>query len=59
MTCNHCKMTVENQLKALNGIDDVQVDLSTGKAQLTGTSIDLRAVADTVNDLGYAYVDKV
>lgn len=59
MTCNHCKMTVEKHLKALDGIDNVQVDLTTGTAEITGGSIDLHAVADAVNDLGYTYVDKV
>jgi copper chaperone CopZ len=59
MTCNHCKMTVEKHLKSLKGIENVQVDLTTGTAEITGGSIDIQSVADTVNDLGYTYVDKI
>ncbi|HKK68624.1 MAG TPA: permease, partial [Bacteroidales bacterium] len=59
MTCNHCKMTVEKHLKELDGIENVQVDLTTGTAEIRGGSIDLHAVADAVNDLGYTYVDKI
>ena len=32
MTCNGCRSTVENKLSSLDGIDNVQVDLSNGEA---------------------------
>ncbi|HYW96658.1 MAG TPA: permease, partial [Bacteroidales bacterium] len=34
MTCNHCKMNVENNIGKLNGIDSVAVDLSTGRVTI-------------------------
>ena len=32
MTCNGCRSTVENKLSSLDGIDNVQVDLTNGEA---------------------------
>ena len=32
MTCNGCRSTVENKLRSLDGIDNVQVDLTNGEA---------------------------
>ena len=34
MTCGHCKMKVENTLKALEGVAEVDVDLIDGKAEI-------------------------
>lgn len=31
MTCNHCKAAIEDALKTLDGVNEVQVDLETGK----------------------------
>ena len=31
MTCNGCKSSVEDKLSSLDGVDDVQVDLTKGK----------------------------
>lgn len=56
MTCNHCKDTVENNLRAINGIDKVDVNLTGSSASITGDNIDLEKVKKTVNGLGYKYV---
>lgn len=36
MACNHCKMTVERALNALEGVENVEVDLAAGTATVTG-----------------------
>ena len=32
MTCEGCKLSVEDKLSSIDGIDDVQVDLAKGQA---------------------------
>ena len=32
MTCNGCESTVENKLSSLDGVDNVQVNLTNGEA---------------------------
>lgn len=53
MTCNHCKMNVENNLKKLDFLDDVQVSLEEKSVLLKGENIDLEKVKTTVESLGY------
>lgn len=55
MTCQHCKMNVERTLKAVPGIQVAEVDLSSGKVLLRGEQIDLQAVRDVVESIGYSY----
>ena len=35
MMCNHCKMTVEKALKAVSGVENVEVDLAAKCAKIT------------------------
>jgi len=56
MTCNHCKANVENNLKNLDCITSVNIDLATGNVELDGNNIDLEKVKNVVNSLGYKYV---
>lgn len=44
MMCNHCKMHVENALKGVDGVEDVQVNLEQKSAEVTLT----KDVADDV-----------
>jgi uncharacterized membrane protein YraQ (UPF0718 family)/copper chaperone CopZ len=55
MTCQHCKMNVERTLKAVPGIQVAEVDLSSGNVLLKGDQIDLKAVRDGVESIGYTY----
>jgi uncharacterized membrane protein YraQ (UPF0718 family)/copper chaperone CopZ len=57
MTCNHCKANVENNLRNLDFITDVKIDLPSGIIELDGNNIDLEKVKSTINELGYKYVD--
>ncbi|MDT9698402.1 heavy metal-associated domain-containing protein [Streptomyces sp. P17] len=57
MTCAHCVRAVSSELNGLPGVEDVQVDLPSGK--VTGTSeqpLDPGAVAAAVDEAGYALV---
>ena len=59
MNCNHCKMTVESQLKKLEGIDDSIADVDNEMVILTGDHIDLDKVKEAVESVGYKYDGKV
>ena len=55
MTCQHCKMNVERTLKSVPGIQVAEVDLTSGKVLLKGEEINLQAVRDGVESIGYTY----
>jgi uncharacterized protein len=55
MTCNHCKMNVENNLSKLEGIESVKVDLDKDLVALTGDNINLEKVKQTVESIGYKF----
>lgn len=37
MSCNHCKMAVEQALKAVPGVNSAQADVQKGQAVVEGT----------------------
>ena len=54
MTCNHCKMRVENALKGVSGVDAVTVDLAAKKATVEMTSpVEEALLKEVVEDAGY------
>ncbi len=57
MSCNHCKNNVEKNLSTLNNIDLVEVNLEQKKVRIKGRNIDLEAIKNTINSLGYEYVE--
>jgi copper chaperone CopZ len=59
MTCNHCKASVEKNVGALAGIQEVKVELAEASVVLTGEGIDLDAVRQKVEDIGFEYVGPV
>lgn len=59
MTCNHCKENVENAIKSVNGVDDVQIDLSSGRVSISGDYIDLDQIKSGVENIGYEFKGEV
>jgi uncharacterized membrane protein YraQ (UPF0718 family)/copper chaperone CopZ len=57
MTCNHCKANVENSIKSAQGVEDVNVDLSTGKVNIKGDSFDLEKIKSGIESIGYKIID--
>ncbi len=53
MTCNHCKENVENSIKSVKGVDDVAVDLTTGKVNIRGKSFDMHKIRTGIKSIGY------
>lgn len=55
MTCGHCKMSVEGALNKLDGVTAIEVDLGSGKVEVTydETKISLDNMKEAVEDQGY------
>lgn len=57
MTCAHCVASVTEEVTAIDGVDDVSVDLATGRLEITTdapvTEADVRAAVD---EAGYTLV---
>ena len=55
MTCNHCKMSVEKNLSAFPGIEEVVADPQSHEVRIKGSINDLDAVTRSINELGYRF----
>lgn len=54
MSCRHCQMAVERELRALPGVEGVKVDLATGRAEVRfAGEPDDEAVRRAVEEAGY------
>lgn len=53
MTCNHCKENVENSIKSVKGVEEVTVDLTTGKVNIKGKSLDMQKIRTGIKGIGY------
>ncbi|MEI6048908.1 MAG: permease [Bacteroidota bacterium] len=56
MTCNHCKENVENSIKSVQGVNEVDVDLTTGKVIITGNTFDLEKIKSGIKSIGYKII---
>ena len=55
MTCDHCVHAVTEEVSALDGVDDVAVDLTSGRLTVTSSSeVPYADVAAAVDEAGYA-----
>ena len=58
MTCEHCVNAVTSELTALDGVDDVQVDLGSGRVTVTSEApLSDVAVRAAVDEAGYELAD--
>lgn len=56
MMCNHCRENVEKNLKNIEGVKEVRVELAEGAAYIKGEGIDSNKVIETIHSLGYKYI---
>lgn len=57
MTCAHCVNSVTEEVSAIDGVSDVQVDLDSGSVTVTSTTdITEDSVRAAVEEAGYALV---
>lgn len=58
MTCGHCVAAVREEIGRLAGVSDVEVDLATGRVDVTSeTPVPRSSVADAVDEAGYSLTD--
>ncbi|HET6950256.1 MAG TPA: heavy-metal-associated domain-containing protein [Acidimicrobiales bacterium] len=54
MTCDHCARSVTQEVSAVDGVTDVQVDLATGLVNVTTAQpVPVAAVQAAVEEAGY------
>ena len=54
MTCNSCAMTVTEEVTQVPGVQDVAVELATGRLTVTsGSTIDPALIKAAVEEAGY------
>lgn len=54
MTCDHCVRAVRDEVAAIHGVTDVEVDLAGGRVTVDAEGeIDAAAVAAAVDEAGY------
>jgi copper chaperone len=57
MTCGHCVRAVTTELSGIDGVTGVDVDLDTGRANVTSNEpLDRETVAAAVDEAGYQLV---
>ena len=55
MTCDHCVNAVTQEVSAVAGVDEVAVDLGSGRLTVTSSSeVPYATVAAAVDEAGYA-----
>lgn len=57
MTCSHCEANVKRNLEALSGITKVVADNRNNTVKISGTGFNIHKVKETVNGLGYKFVE--
>ncbi|MEU4538236.1 heavy-metal-associated domain-containing protein [Streptosporangium sp. NPDC023825] len=53
MTCGHCVSSVKEEVGEVPGVTGVDVDLETGRVDVSGDSFDDAAVRAAVKEAGY------
>jgi copper chaperone len=56
MTCDHCVLSVTEEVVEVTGVDGVSVDLASGALQVTGDGFADGAVKAAVAEAGYEVV---
>lgn len=54
MTCNHCVANVDKNLKAIDGVEEVSIDLQKGEAVIIG-SVDDNKIKEVIEQIGYTF----
>ncbi len=53
MSCQHCVASVDKALSGMPGVESVAVNLQQGSAVVTGTGLDIPALRQAIEDLGF------
>ena len=55
--CGGCATSIQNNLKALKGVTDIQVDVPSGKVTIVGDDLDENKIKSTLSEIGYPVDD--
>lgn len=55
MNCNHCRSNAEKAIRSVKGVEDVEVDLASGEAKVTGDDLDENEIKTAVESLGFKF----
>ena len=58
MTCDHCVASVDEEVREIDGVAHVAVDLATGRLDVSGAGFSDEAVAAAVAEAGYRLADR-
>lgn len=53
MTCGHCEQAVTEEITQLSGVQEVNVDLATGRVDVEGRDLDDAAIRAAIDEAGY------
>ncbi|GAA0840367.1 heavy-metal-associated domain-containing protein [Streptosporangium amethystogenes subsp. fukuiense] len=53
MTCGHCVSSVKEEVGEVSGVTGVDVDLATGRVDVSGDSPDDAAIRAAIKEAGY------
>ena len=53
MTCQHCVLSVREEVSEVAGVTEVDVDLASGRLTVSGSEFTDDAVRDAVREAGY------
>ena len=53
MTCGHCEAAVKREVGALDGVDDVTVDLDSKDVVVVGRELDRDAIVAAIDEAGF------
>ena len=53
MSCDHCVLSVHEEVSEVDGVAAVDVDLASGQLRVRGAEISDAAVSDAVAEAGY------
>ena len=53
MTCDHCVLSVTEEVSEVPGVEGVDVELESGRMVVRGAEVDDEAVRRAVSDAGY------
>jgi copper ion binding protein len=52
MTCQHCVASVTEEVGELDGVTSVEVDLASGRLQITGQDVSVEQIRAAVTEAG-------
>ncbi len=57
MSCQHCVMAVSNALFAIDGVENVQIQLDAKAVFVQGENLSEKAIRDAIDEAGYDVVE--